>query len=123
MIRHLNISGEPCPADFSIFTLAQLARKYDTDITGLGELLAQQTSLEEQIRLVASIGEVALNNGAKREGIRKHYTEYDLYDALTADMSLSGEILSAFSETFKGSTVFPMPSKGTAKPKKPKGGA
>lgn len=123
MIRQLNISGEQCPADFSIFTLAQLAQKYDTDITGLGELLAKQTTLEEQMRLVATIGVLALNNGAKREGIDKRYTEYDLYDALTADISLSGELLGAFAETFKGSTVFPTPSKTTAKPKRVKGGA
>lgn len=122
MIRYLNISGEQCPADFSIMTLAKLAQRYDVDITGLGELLANQSTLEAQINLVANIAVEALNAGAKREGIDKHYNVYDIYDALTVDMSLSQEVISGFTSTFKGSEVFPRPSKATAKPKKVKDG-
>ena len=120
MIRYLNISGEQCPADFSIMTLVRIAQQYDVDITGLGELLGKQTSLEAQLTLVANVAVEALNAGAKREGIDKRYNVYDIYDALTIDMSLSQEVLDGFTASFKGSEVFLKPSKATAKPKKGK---
>lgn len=119
MIRQLNISGEQCPADFSIMTLAKIAREYDTDITGLATLAALDC-LDEQLKFIATLGAEALNAGAEREHLLRKYTVYDLYDALTEDLSLAETLLTAFKDTFEGSSVFPKPSTATAKKEKKK---
>lgn len=120
MIRQLNISGEQCPADFSIMTLAKIAREYDTDITGLATLAAGDGHLDEQLKFIATLGAEALNAGAERERLLRKYTVYDLYDALTEDLSLAETLLTAFKDTFEGSSVFPKPSTATAKKEKKK---
>lgn len=122
MIRQVTIAGVECPADFSIMTLAALADEYGTDITGLAEMLRDGKSATEHIRFVARVGVAALNAGALRAGVEKRYTEYDIYDEMTADMTIAEQLLGALGETFKGEAVFPMPSVPTAKPKKKKGG-
>lgn len=114
MIRYLTVQGAKQPADFSIMTLAQVARKYDVDVTGLGELLGSKSALDEQFELLATIGVVALNNGARREGLDKRYSEFDLYDAFTADLELTSEIIVAFGESFQSSTVFQTPARKPA---------
>ena len=38
MIHYFDIAGHSAPADFSIMTLAQLAQKYGSDMTGLAEV-------------------------------------------------------------------------------------
>lgn len=118
MIRYIEIAGESHPADFSILTLAQLARKYDVDITGLAEVAAGGGHLDEQIQFIAEVGTAALNAGAKREGKDKRFTGYDVIDAMTVDLSLIEAILTAFKEAFEGSVVFQKPSQTAKKGKK-----
>ena len=109
MVRYFTINGVEQPADFSIMTLAQLGREYNTDITGLYEVFKGFANEVDYIEAVATIGMCALNAGAKREGIAESYTKYDLYDILTRDMSLAEQFINALFESMQGEAVFQKP--------------
>lgn len=117
MIRYFVIDGVEQPADFSIMTLAQLGREYNTDITGLFEVFQGFSDEVEYIDAVAKVGMCALNAGAKREGITKSYTVYDLYDILTRDMSLAEQFINTLFESMQGDKNFTEPPTKVAKKK------
>ena len=119
MIRYINIAGVEHPVDYSIMTLAQLARAYKSDITGLAEVFQSFKDEVEYIDAVATIGVVALNAGAKREGTGKEFTKYDLYDALSADMSLANSLVTDLFDSMRGDAVFTTPPTAAEKKKKP----
>lgn len=118
MIRYFTIEGVDTPADFSIRTLAQLGREYHTDITGLFEAFKNFADEVDYIDAVAKIGMCALNAGAKREGITKSYTVYDLYDILTRDMSLAEQFINTLFQSMQGDENFTEPPKKTKVAKK-----
>lgn len=113
MVRYFSINGVDTPADFSIRTLAQLAREYKTDITGLFDVFQNFADEADYIDAVAKIGMCALNVGAQREGLDKTYTVYDVYDILTRDMALAEQFLNALFESMQGDEVFTKPPKKT----------
>lgn len=117
MLRTLNIGGEQCPADFSIMTAIKLAKEYGVDITGLQEKVANLGDLEGYLDFVAKLGAIALNQGAKREGIDKHYTVYDLYDILGDDLSIAEELVANLLDSFGGKKVFPKATENKPSPK------
>lgn len=117
MVHYLDIAGQSTPADFSIMTLAQLAKTYNTDITGLAELFQSFSDEVEYIEVVANIGVMAFNAGAKREKTGKEFSIYDMYDALTADMSLAENLLNNLFSSMRTEQVFPTPP-ATAEKKK-----
>lgn len=117
MVHYLDIAGQSTPADFSIMTLAQLAKTYNTDITGLAELFQSFNDEVEYIEVVANIGVAAFNAGAKREKTGKEFTIYDMYDALTADMSLAENLLNNLFSSMRTEQVFPTP-RATAEKKR-----
>ena len=90
MVHYLDIAGQSAPADFSIMTLAQLAKNTALTLQGLPKSLNFSDEVE-YIEVVANIGVMAFNAGAKREKTGKEYTIYDMYDALSSDMSLAEE--------------------------------
>lgn len=111
MIRYITVNGVDTPADFSIRTLAQLAREYKTDITGLFDVFQNFADEVDYIDAVAKIGMCALNAGAQREGLGKTYTVYDIYDILTRNMALAEQLLAALFESMQGDEVFTKPPK------------
>ena len=117
MVHYLDIAGQSAPADFSIMTLAQLAKTYNTDITGLAELFQSFSDEVEYIEVVANIGVMAFNAGAKREKTGKEFSIYDMYDALTADMSLAENLLNNLFSSMRTEQVFTTPP-ATAEKKK-----
>lgn len=117
MVHYLDIAGQSTPADFSIMTLAQLAKTYGTDITGLAEVFQNFSDEVEYIEVVANIGVMAFNAGAKREKTGKEYTIYDMYDALSSDMSLAEALINHLFTSMRGDAVFPAPP-ATAEKKK-----
>ena len=117
MVRTFNIGGEQCPADFSIMTAVKLAKEYGVDITGLQEKVSNLGDLEGYLDFVAKIGVIALNEGAKREGLEKRYTIYDLYDILSEDLSIAEEFVSNLLDSFGGKKVFPTATEIKPSPK------
>lgn len=107
MIRNINYCGERRPADFSIMTAIKLAKEYDVDITALQEKIANLGDMEGYMDFVARLGVIALNEGAKREGLDDRYTVYDLYDALSEDLSIAEELINNLLDSFGGKKVFP----------------
>lgn len=120
MVHYLDIAGQSTPADFSIMTLAQLAKTYNTDITGLAELFQSFSDEVEYIEVVANIGVMAFNAGAKREKTGKEFSIYDMYDALTADMSLAENLLNNLFSSMRTEQVFPTPPATAGKKKSSK---
>lgn len=121
MVRYFSIDGVDTPADFSIRTLAQLARVYNTDITGLFEAFSNFKDELDYIDAVANIGSLALNAGAQREGTGKSYTAYDLYDILSQDMTLAEQIINSLFESMQSSANFTAPPKAKVAKKTKKG--
>lgn len=120
MVHYLDIAGQSTPADFSIMTLAQLAKTYNTDITGLAEVFQNFSDEVEYIEVVANIGVAAFNAGAKREKTGKEFSIYDMYDALTADMSLAENLLNNLFSSMRTEQVFPTPPATAGKKKSSK---
>lgn len=118
MVKYFVIDGVDTPADFSIMTLAQLARTYDTDITGLFDVFSNFKSEVEYIDAVAHIGVCALNAGAKRESTGNSFTVYNLYDILSVDMSLAEQFIEALFASMKADANFTKPPKTTKVAKK-----
>lgn len=117
MVHYFDIAGHSAPADFSIMTLAQLAQKYGSDMTGLAEVFQGFEDEAQYIDAVANIGVIAFNAGAKREKTGKEFTIYDMYDALTSDMSLAEKLINTLFSSMRGEEVFPTP-RATAEKKK-----
>lgn len=117
MVHYFDIAGHSAPADFSIMTLAQLAQKYGSDMTGLAEVFQGFEDEIQYIDAVANIGVIAFNAGAKREKTGKEFSIYDMYDALTADMSLAEKLINTLFSSMRGEEVFPTP-RATAEKKK-----
>ncbi len=117
MVHYFDIAGHSTPADFSIMTLAQLAQKYHSDMTGLAEVFQGFEDEAQYLEAVANIGVIAFNAGSKRENTGKEYTIYDMYDALTADMSLAEKLINTLFSSMRGEEVFPTP-RATAEKKK-----
>lgn len=111
MIRYFNVDGFDQPADFSIRTLAQLAREYKTDITGLFEVFNNFKDEVDYIEAVARIGKIAFNAGSEREILDVSYTVYDMYDILTRDMTLAERLINALFESMQGEKNFTKPPK------------
>lgn len=121
MVRYFSIDGVDTPADFSIRTLAQLARVYNTDITGLFDTFSSFKDELDYIDAVANIGSLALNAGAQREGTGKSYTAYDLYDILSQDMTLAEQMINSLFESMQSSGNFTAPPKAKVAKKTKKG--
>ena len=121
MVRYFSIDGVDTPADFSIRTLAQLARVYNTDITGLFDAFSNFKDELDYIDAVANIGSLALNAGAQREGTGKSYTAYDLYDILSQDMALAEQMINSLFESMQSSANFTAPPKAKVAKKTKKG--
>lgn len=121
MIRYITVNGVDTPADFSIRTLAQLARAYNTDITGLFEVFSSFKDELDYIDAVANIGSLALNAGAQREGTGKSYTAYDLYDILSQDMALAEKMINSLFESMQSTENFTEPPKAKVAKKTKKG--
>lgn len=119
MIHYIKINGADKPADFSIMTVAQIAAVNGTDITGLVERIQKYSTEAEYLEFVASAGAVALNAGAKRESTGEKFTEFDLYDALSLDMSIAQVIIDKLFGSMNGNAVFQQPPVAAA-PKRPK---
>lgn len=119
MLRTINYCGEQRPADYSIMTAIKLSKEYGIDITGLQEKIASLGEMDDYIDFVARLGVVVLNEGAKREGLDVRYTVYDLYDALTADLSIAEELVDNLLDSFSNEKVFPTAT-GKPSPKKKK---
>lgn len=119
MIRTFTIAGEKCPADFSIMTAVKLAKEYGIDVTGLQAKIANLNDTEDYLDFVAKTGTIAFNEGAKREGLDKRYTVYDLYDIMSEDLSIAQELISNMLDSFGSSKVFPKAT-GKTSPKNKK---
>lgn len=120
MLRTINYCGEQRPADFSIKTALMLAKEYGIDITALQEKIANLSDMEDYVDFVAKVGVIALNEGAKREGLDVRYTVYDLYDALTNDLSIAEALVDNLTDSFGGKKVFPTATEKSPSPKKKK---
>lgn len=118
MIRYIKFSGEDVAVDFSIRTLSILGREYNTDVTGLAEIVASQAeNVDEILELIERLAVLALNDGAERTGDKRRYTKFDVRDAVTVDATLGETLLNMLMETFQQAEVFPKPPTEVAKPK------
>lgn len=115
MVRYFSVNGTEQPADFSIVMVARLAKRCDTDITGLVEKVQSLSDEGDFLEFAAKVGAEALNFGAKREATGKVYDEFDLYDAFTANIALASEMVTALVETLTEREVFSEPTATSAK--------
>lgn len=123
MIRHIRYEGRELPVDFNIMTLMQLAKRYDTDLSGLREVFASFTDEMSSITFIANVGAIALTEGARRTAHGAEHERYDvdrLYDMLTVDMSISEQLLTELFSSMEGSKVFPTAVKNRPPKKKNK---
>lgn len=128
MLRYIQVNNESLPVDFSIMTAVKIANSYNVDITGISEVFTSLGTLEKQLSFIACVGSIALTEGSLRkaaeEGISpneaKRYTEYDVLDILTVDLSVSETLLGYLTESFESSKVFPKPQATPVAPKKKK---
>lgn len=128
MLRYIQVNNESLPVDFSIMTAVKIANSYKVDITGISEVFTNLGTLEEQLSFIARVGSIALTEGSLRkaaeEGINpieaKRYTEYDVLDILTVDLSVSETLLNYLTESFESSKVFQKPQATPVAPKKKK---
>lgn len=121
MLRYITHCGENLPVNFNIKTLLEIAKVYGTDLTGIQEVFKGFKGDEDSITFVATVGAVALTEGARRtaeDGEYKRYTLDDLYDMLTVDMSLAEQLLDVFFSSMNAPKVFPKAAK--VKPPKKK---
>lgn len=118
MIRYIDIAGDKCPADISIMTTIKLAKHYGIDITGIQEKISSLGDLEDYLDFVVELGVIVLNDGARREGIERRYTTYDLQDILTADLSIAEALLANLLDSFSGDKVFSTATETAPSPKK-----
>lgn len=114
MVRYFSVNGTEQPADFSIVMVARLAKRCDTDITGLVEKVQSLSDEGDFLEFAAKVGAEALNFGAKREATGKVYDEFDLYDAFTANIALASEMVTALVETLTEREVFSEPTATSA---------
>ena len=101
-----------------MWTLVRLAKAYNTDLSGLQEIFAKFDNEEDRIRFVGNLGAIALTEGSRREGGGVRYTPDDIFDMLTADITLAEQLIDMLFETMEGSKVFPKAATTTAPPKK-----
>lgn len=128
MLRYIQVNNESLPVDFSIMTAVKIADSYNVDITGISEVFTSLDTLEEQLNFIARVGAIALTEGSLRkaaeEGISpkeaKRYTEWDVVDILTADLSVSETLLGYLTESFESSKVFQKPQATPVASKKKK---
>lgn len=127
MIRHITYEGCQLPADFNIMTLTRIAKSYSCDITALPTMFAKlKGDIEASLTFVATVGSIALTEGARREaegGDYKRYTLDDIYDMLTVDLAISEQLADCLLDSIQASKVFQMaatttPPKKRAKRKK-----
>lgn len=115
MVRYFEVNGQQCPADYSIVMVARLAKRCGTDITGLVEMVQGLSDEGDFLEFAAKVGTEALNFGAKREATGMVFSEFDLYDAFTADVAIAGEMVTALVETLTDKEVFSEPTATSAK--------
>ena len=114
-MRHtIDFNGEQLPVDYSIMTALDLAEAYDTTVTEL-QTVVVNFNQRKQFDFLIKLGVIALNDGARRDGLDRRYGEYEVRDLFTKDMSLAGRMLQGFFATLHGEEVFPEPSQPTAK--------
>lgn len=121
MIRYITYEGSQLPADFNIMTLTRIAKSYSCDITALPVMFAKfKDDIEASLTFVATVGSIALTEGARREaegGDYKRYTLDDLYDMLTIDLAISEQLADCLLDSLQASKVFQMAAQ-TQPPKK-----
>lgn len=122
MIRYIDIDGKPKPADFSIVVVARVAKACGTDVTGLVEIVQGLGDECAFLEFAAKVGAEALTAGAKREGTADRYSEFDLHDIFTADITVSSTLVTMLVETLTEKPVFQEPTEASATPKKRKRG-
>lgn len=113
----IELNGKSYPVDYSVMTALEIAERYDTDVTGLQQLIAG-FSQREQFEFMIQLAVIALNDGARREGLSCRYNEYDVRDLFTEDLSLASRMFEEFFSTLAPEQVFPKPSPATAKKKR-----
>lgn len=121
MLRQINYNGTELNADFNIRTLLKIAKCYNVDLTGIEEVFRNLKDQEDILTFVATIGSVALTEGARRAtktGEYKSYSVDDLFDMLTVDMSIAEHLLNELFASMEGSNVFPTAPKEKAPKKK-----
>lgn len=121
MLRQIKYNGQELSADFNIRTLLKIAKCYNVDLTGIQEVfLGFKDDQEAMLTFVATMGSVALTEGARRTaegGEYKCYSVDDLFDMLTVDMSIAEQLLNELFASMEGSNVFPTAPKKAPKKK------
>lgn len=125
MLRYITSNNEQLPADFSLMTAVKIAKAYGTDITGISEIFSKLDDAESQLIFLSRVGAIALTEGSLRCAVETHipiteakrYTEYDVIDMLTVDMSMAEELTRHLSESFENLAVFQKPQATPVAPK------
>jgi hypothetical protein len=118
MLQYINHNGKQLPIDFNIKTLVCLAKVYNTSITGLSDVFYSFKDEADSIAFIANVGAVALSEGSRRAGGAATYTDDDIYDMLTVDISLAEKLIDMLFATMQSSQVFPKAATATMPPKK-----
>lgn len=118
MLHYIHHEGKELPVDFNVWTLVRLAKAYNTDLSGLHEIIAKFDNEEDYIRFVGDLGAIALTEGSRREGGGVRFTPDDIFDMLTTDMTLVQQFIDMLFATMDGPKVFPKAATTTTPPKK-----
>ena len=107
MLHEIKTKNGVISADFSIMTVLKVCERYNIDITDIGKLIGGFERQVDHLRFAIELCDIAFNEGARRECGEAKYTQYDIADMLTEDMSLVERVISEFVSTIAGEEVFP----------------
>lgn len=122
MLHRINTKNGVISADFSIMTVLKVCERYNIDITDIGKLIGGFERQVDHLRFAIELCDIAFNEGSRRECGEAKYTQYDIADMLTEDMSLVERVISEFVSTIAGEEVFPTAAATSPKKKKTKVG-